>query len=142
MVELPRVGYGVNAYDLIAIKTEVWNSGFFDPVKLPYRAHPEGGLLVVDSLELTEEVTFSCACHYIFHQALNTWLMDAAKYEEGEEFMSAVEIPADGDEYSRGYFYDYSNTPLPELQSDEFWESDFLIYPRNKFFPDEYDDDL
>ncbi|MEH2242334.1 hypothetical protein [Nostoc sp.] len=41
--------------------------------------------------------------------------------------MPAVEIPAAGDEYLRGYLYKYK--PLPELQPDQFWEDDFLICP-------------
>lgn len=103
-----------------------WDDGFFEAIPLPYEAHPEGGLKVIRPMTLNEEVTFKCPCHYTFHELLKCWLMDALTYEEGDKFMPAVEIPAAGYEYSRGYVL--GHMPLPELRSDEFWEDDFLFY--------------
>ncbi|MEH2280635.1 MAG: hypothetical protein V7K90_04720 [Nostoc sp.] len=115
---------------------------FFEVIRLPYQAHPQGGLLVVEPLELTAEVTFICPLVYRFHEHLKCWLNDSPKYWEGEEFMPAVEIPAEGYEYSRNYYH--WHPPFPELQPHEFWENDLLVFPdspHDDFFLDEYDDD-
>ncbi|MEH1994141.1 hypothetical protein [Nostoc sp.] len=97
-----------------------------ESIQLPYQAHPEGGLLVVGQLELTAEITFICPCVYRFHDLLKVWLNDSPNYWEGEEFFPAVEIPAKGYEYSRSYYH--WHPPFPELQPDEFWEEDLLVY--------------
>ncbi|MEH2460927.1 hypothetical protein [Nostoc sp.] len=110
------------------VQTEIWTAGFFDPIELPYQAHPEGGLLVTGFLNLDEFVTFARPYHTYFDETLNCWRIDSPDYCQVQQFMPALPLPEDEYDYGRGYTHTW--TPdLPDLQPGEFWEDDFLYYP-------------
>ncbi|MEH2005890.1 hypothetical protein [Nostoc sp.] len=132
LVKIPEFS-DVPVDSLDIIKTEVWAAGFFDSIKLPYQAHPEGGLLVVEWLSLTAEITFICPLVYRFHEHLNCWLNDSPDIWEGDKFMPALPLPEDEYEYSRGSGQ-FWNPVLPDIEPGEFWEDCYLYYPSR---PDE-----
>lgn len=41
-----------------------YEGGWWEAIRLPYKAHPDGGLLVFRSLELDESVTFACPWNF------------------------------------------------------------------------------
>lgn len=101
---------------------------FFDPIELPYQAHPEGGLLVTGFLTLNEFVTFARSYHAYFDETLNHWRIDSPDYCQQEQFMPALPLPEDKYDYVRGNTQTWTPA-LPDLQPGEFWEDCYLYYP-------------
>ncbi|MEH2357518.1 hypothetical protein [Nostoc sp.] len=127
LVKIPQLG-DVPVRSLSVIETEIWNAGFFDPIKLPYQAHPEGGLLVTGFLELTEMVTFARPYYAYFDEELKIWRDESPHYWLGDQFMPALPLPESEYDYTRGYTQTWTPV-LPDLQPGEFWEDCYLYYP-------------
>ncbi|MEH2280636.1 MAG: hypothetical protein V7K90_04725 [Nostoc sp.] len=47
-----------------SIRHGFWEGGWWEAIKLPYKSHPDGGLLVFKDLDLDESVTFACPWNF------------------------------------------------------------------------------
>ncbi|MEH1855264.1 MAG: hypothetical protein V7L11_27190 [Nostoc sp.] len=107
-----------------SVRQELWRGGWWKAEDLPYQPHPEGGLLVIHHLRLTEEVTFACPWVYDSNKRYN------CSPTHREQFMPPV--PLDG--YRRAFTDDY-------IEDDGFYR-DFLLRWASDFVEQyEYDEE-
>lgn len=107
----PEQEYLFEAYEeynsvVSRIKEEVWLAGWCEAIDLPYKPHPEGGLLVTHSLQLDEDSAFKCD-------------LDYNHYDE-EQFSPAVSIDA--------YEQIYGESASLITSKNMYDENGFLIY--------------